>query len=373
MRAMILAAGVGSRLEPLTCNVPKPLVPIVNRPAMEHIISLLAHYGIREIAANLWYKAEQIEGYFRRGEDWGVELIYSREKELLGTAGGVKKMADFLGHGTFLVISGDALTDINLEEMLAFHRRKQALATIALQEVEDPTHFGVVVCDGEGLITGFQEKPLWHEAKSRLVNTGIYIFEPEILDLIPAETFYDFGRNLFPELVRIGAPFYGYRMEGYWCDIGTLTQYRLAHYDVLQGRVRLYTQGLQLPTPEQPIIVGKGSQIHPTAQLEGLIVLGEGCTIGKGARLRGEVVVGDGCVIEAGAVIERSVLWKKTYVGSLAHLTECVVGSECALREHARLWPGVILSDTCVVEAYGEVAANSLHWPGEVVKVAVEP
>lgn len=370
MRAMILAAGVGSRLEPLTCNVPKPLVPIVNRPAMEHIISLLAHHGIREVAANLWYRADQIEGYFGNGEQWGVKLIYSREKELLGTAGGVKKLAGFLGQETFVVISGDALTDINLEAMLEVHRQKKSLATIGMYEVEDPTHFGVVVCDDDGLITGFQEKPLWHEAKSRLVNTGIYIFEPEILNMIPVETFYDFGRDLFPALVEMGAPFYGYRMDGYWCDIGTLTQYRLAHYDVLQGKVRLYTPGVVLPGAQNPVVMGSGSVVDPSATLDGRVILGEGCVVGAGARLTGEVVVGDGCVIEPGAVLDRSILWQKTYVGSSAHLTESVVGNECSLRENARLWPGVILSDTCVVEANGQVAANSLHWPGEVVKVA---
>lgn len=365
---MILAAGVGSRLEPLTSNTPKPMVPLVNRPAMEHIIYLLLHHGIREVAANLWYKPEEIEGYFGDGRGWGIELRYSREEQLLGTAGGVRRLKDFLGGETFLVISGDALTDIDLGEMLKFHRQRRALATIALKEVEDTTHFGVVVCNQEGRILGFQEKPKREEAKSRLANTGIYIFEPEVLDLIPPDTFYDFGRDLFPRLAEEGAPFYGYRMSGYWCDIGTLQQYRLSHYDLLQGKVRLYTPGVVLPTAERPVVVGKGARIHPTACIEGRAVIGEGCEIGPRAQLKGEVVLGPQCRVEEGAIIEASVVWGNTLIGPGAHLDHCVVGSECSLQAGARLSPGVILSDTCVVEAYSEVATGATFGPGEVVR-----
>ncbi len=368
MKAMILAAGVGSRLEPLTSNVPKPMVPLVNRPAMEHIVALLRKHGYTGVIANLWYLPERIRGYFGDGAHFGLSLNYSQEKELLGTAGGLKQVGGFFDE-TFLVISGDALTDIDLTDMLRFHRRSGALATIALREVDDPTRFGVVLTAPDGRITGFQEKPKAAEALSNLANTGIYIFEPELLNWIPAGTFYDFGKDLFPRLVAAGAPFYGYAMNGYWCDIGSLTQYRLAQYDVLQGRVKLEAfSGLKEAAAHPGVYGGEDCQIDPSARLEGRILLGRGCTIGRGVRIVGETVIGDNCRIEDNAVIERSVIWQNTRVGKEARLTECVVGSECYLHPQARLGTGVILSDSCVLERRSEVKSNVLIWPGKVIQ-----
>ncbi|MGE5575821.1 MAG: sugar phosphate nucleotidyltransferase [Syntrophothermus sp.] len=368
MKAMILAAGVGSRLEPLTCNVPKPMVPVVNRPAMEHIVALLKKHGYTDVIANLWYLPERIRGYFGDGSDFGLSLSYSQEKELLGTAGGLKKVEGFFDD-TFLVISGDALTDIDLTDMLRFHRGSGALATIALRRVDDPTRFGVVLTTSDGRITGFQEKPKAAEALSNLANTGIYIFERELLNLIPPGAFYDFGKDLFPRLVAAGAPFYGYAMGGYWCDIGSITQYRLAQYDVLQGKVELEAfSRLQAASIRPGVFGGDDCRIDPSARLEGRILLGRGCTIGRGVWIVGETVIGDNCRIEDNAMIERSVIWQNTWVGKEARLTECVVGSECYLHPQARLGRGVILSDACVVEQRSEVRSNVLIWPGEVIQ-----
>lgn len=239
MKGMILAAGVGSRLGQITAGIPKPMVPIGGKPLMEHIVNLLRLYEIKDVVANLHYLPEFIMGYFRDGSGHGIRLTYSVEEKLLGTAGGVKNNEWFLDE-TFLVISGDALTDIDLAGFLKYHREKKSLATIALKEVADVEQFGVVITDEVGRIKSFQEKPKKEEALSSLVNTGIYIFEPEIFNLIPRGEFYDFGRNLFPLLVEKGAPFYGYRMEGYWCDIGTVETYKQACIDAAAGLVRLY-------------------------------------------------------------------------------------------------------------------------------------
>ena len=363
MKAMIMAAGVGSRLEPLTCNIPKPMVPVVNRPAMEYIINLLAYNGITQIAANLWYLPDKIKTYFGDGHKFGVELHYSLEKDLMGTAGGVKKLEQFLDE-TFVIISGDALTDIDLWDLISKHQQSHALATIALKEVADPRQFGVVIVEEDGRIKAFQEKPRLQDALSKLANTGIYVFEPEIFKLIPADTVYDFGKQLFPKLVETGAPFYGHKMKGYWCDIGSLTQYRLAHYDVLKGLVKIDIPGIWHPNATY---VGERTIIAPTARVGSKVVVGNNCHIGDGVEIFGETVIGDHCVIEEGTSIFGSIIWHNTQIGRDARLVECVVGSECYLKDGSVIGAGVILSDECIVEPGSVIEANSKIWPGKIV------
>lgn len=234
MKAMIMAAGVGSRLRPLTAEIPKPMVPIGNKPVMEYCVELLKLHNIKDIIANTHYKAEKIREYFGDGEDFGVRLQYSYEEELLGTAGGVKNNSWFLDE-TFVIVSGDALTNIDLTAMYDFHKAKGALATLALTPVEDVTQFGVVVMDEKNKIGAFQEKPKKAEALSNMVNTGIYIFEPEIFEYIP-EGFYDFGKELFPKLAQGKDEIYGFVTQDYWCDVGSLEVYRQANLDVLSGK-----------------------------------------------------------------------------------------------------------------------------------------
>lgn len=367
---MILAAGVGSRLDPLTANLPKPMVPIVNRPAMEHILALLRRHGVRDVVANLWYRPDSITDYFADGRGFGVNLSYSHEKDLLGTAGGVRKVAGFFSSETFLIIAGDALTDVDLSSFLAFHRAKGALASIALRPVSDPRHFGVVVTDPTGRITGFQEKPEPHEARSLLANTGIYLFQREVLDLIPPGEVYDFGKQLFPRLVAEEQAFYGYRMDGYWCDVGTLLQYRLAHQDVLQGMVRLYTPGVELPGEERPLVLGVGACVSPAALVQGRVVVADGARVGPRARLLGDVVLGSGVTVDAGAAVESSVIWSGAVLGAGCRVSQCVIGQGCRIEPGAAVGEGSVLSDTVVVTAEAEVAAGSILRPGEVVRRA---
>ena len=242
MKAMIMAAGVGSRLMPLTTEIPKPMVPMANIPLMESTVKLLHRHGFNDLICNLHYHARNISSYFGDGSEFGVSMQYSLEKELMGTAGGVKNCEWFLDD-TFIVISGDALTDIDLGGLLQAHRNKGALATIALKDVEEVEHFGVVITDEKGKIQKFQEKPRPEEALSHHANTGIYVFEPELFKHIPVRQFYDFGKQVFPHLVKAGAPFYGVPVKDYWCDVGSISTYCQAHRDILQQRVRTSVAG----------------------------------------------------------------------------------------------------------------------------------
>lgn len=313
MKAMIMAAGVGSRLMPMTVDVPKPMIPMANRPLMENTVDILLKHGFKEVIANLHYHGDKINNYFADGGAWGLKMHYSPEEELMGTAGGVKKCASFLDE-TFVVISGDALTDIDLSYLLAEHRRLGALATIALKPVDEVEHFGVVVTDEAGRIARFQEKPRPQEALSRTANTGIYVFEPEIFEYIPDRQFYDFGKQLFPYLVQINAPFYGVEIADYWCDVGNINTYRQANADILSGKVNVKYAGELVQIKNQSSLL-----------------IGDGASISGDAKLSGQVVIGPGCQIADGVSIENSVIWNDTIVEEGAVIKNAVVGAVCRI------------------------------------------
>ena len=257
MKAVIMAGGKGTRLKPLTCYKPKPMVPIVNRPMMEHIIDLLKKHKFTEVMATLFYLPQVIEDYFGDGRNFGLNMKYFIEETPLGTAGSVRNGADFLNE-TFLVISGDALTDIDLEAAIKFHQEKGATATLILTKVDNPLEYGVVITDQDGKIKRFLEKPGWGEVFSDTVNTGIYILEPKIFDYFQAGQVFDFSKELFPLLLASGEPLYGYIASGYWSDIGNLEQYRQAHYDVLTGKVKIAMPGQEI---RPGVWVGEGERL----------------------------------------------------------------------------------------------------------------
>ncbi|MGB9613780.1 MAG: sugar phosphate nucleotidyltransferase, partial [Candidatus Margulisiibacteriota bacterium] len=332
MKAFILAAGYGTRLEPLTLAVPKPMAPIVNLPTMQHNLELLKKHGFTEIVANLHYYPEQIENYFGDGQRLGVNLSYSFEEELLGTAGGVKRMAKEIKkvQETFLVLSSDALTDINLTKLIAYHQKKKALATLALAKVLEVKEFGVVVLDDGERIVGFQEKPEPEVALSDLANAGIYVFEPEILDLIP-DGFYDFGKQLFPFLVEKNAPIYGYPMVEYWSDVGGLDKYIQSNYDAMKGLVRIHIPGHKVSSSTW---LGEKVKIDSSARFEGAVIVGNRCAIGKDVYIK-DAVIGDRCVIEKEAIVTGSVLWSDVVVGTRAQVEGSVLGNFCHIGEGA--------------------------------------
>jgi mannose-1-phosphate guanylyltransferase/phosphomannomutase len=382
---MIMAAGVGSRLEPLTINVPKPMVPVVNKPAMEHIIALLRRHGITEVVANLWYLPRHIEGYFGNGCDFGIKLRYSREARLRGTAGGMLAAKDLLlkddgwdsrgatekgpASGTFVLMAGDAVTGANLTRLIEFHKSRNALATIGLKRVDDVSGFGIVVTDGDGRILRFQEKPRPCQADSDLANTMIYVFEPEVFEYIPPHGTPDFGRDIFPLLVREGVPFYGLALDEYWCDIGTLAKYHASHRDILLGKA-----GLALPGEEvmQGVFVCEGTELHRDAALCPPVCIGGHVTIGKHATIGPYSVIGNRCEIGEGAIVRGSIVWNNTKVGQGANLVDCVVGSDCYLAAGASLGEGVVLSDECFVEEDSIIKRNVRIDPGRIVKRKVD-
>ena len=343
MKAMALAAGKGTRLFPLTGEIPKPMAPVVNTPIIEHIFDLLAGHGIEEVHVNVHYLADALLGaYGEESRVNGMSVYLEREDELLGTAGGVKRLAHRFDD-TFVIVSGDALTDVNIRELVDFHREKGALATIALRWVYDTSEFGVVEVDDDGNIQGFQEKPSPEEAISTLANTGIYVFEPRALDYIPEGTFFDFANDVFPKLLENGERFVGYQEDFYWSDIGTLEAYRQAQYDVLSGKV-----GVKIPGEKQRegLWVGKDAQIHSSAQIEGHVLVGKDAVVGRDVTLLGDVTVGTDCWIRPNATIKRSILLPGASVGDGAYLEDCIVGHHYDVRPHETIRGGALITRT---------------------------
>ncbi len=341
MRAMILAAGVGSRLDPLTRNVPKPLVPIINRPVMEYLIELLKKHGFDEIMVNLHYLGEHIENYFGDGSRWGVKLHWSHEDKLWGDAGSLKRVEEFFKDETFLVIGGDDLTDMNLSHLLKTHKEKKALATIALSLVDDPSEYGIVLMNEDGRITRFLEKPKGEVIFSNTANTGVYLFEPEIFELIPHGVFYLFGKQVFPLLLEQHCPIYGHLTAAYWKDVGNLKIYQQTHKDVLEG---LVDTDLPLTEVSKGVWVGQNVTIDETAEVTAPVAIGSNVTIGARAKVLGHSVIGNNCAVEEDAVIQDSILWDGAVVRQGTHLERCVVGKDCRVHTDAAIFDGIIVN-----------------------------
>lgn len=332
MKAMVLAAGVGSRLEPLTTQVPKPIVPVANVPVMEHLLKLLAKHGFKDICANLHYMPEKLTEYFGDGSKFGVNLQFRTEEKLSGDAGGVRALRDFLQDDTFIVIMGDLITDTDLAKVIKEHKDKKALASIAIKEMDDVSRFGVVVTDDNGFITGFQEKPSNDEALSKFISTGIYVLEPEIFDHIPATGEYGFGRQLFPSLVAKKLPVLGIKIEGYWSDVGCVEQYRESNYDALSGKVKVDLPGIKQKHGDGTVWLGEGASVDASVKISGACMIGKGSTVEAGVTFSGSVVVGDHVVIEKGAKISDSIIWSNSKIGSNAEISSSVIGYGCTVK-----------------------------------------
>ena len=330
---MVLAAGLGTRLRPITYGMPKPMVPVLNRPVMEHILRLVARHGFTEVIANLHWFPELIEEHFGDGSRLGVELSYSREEQLLGTSGGVRRAADFLGD-SFLVISGDALTDIDLTAMREFHQSHDGIATLATKRVEDTSQFGVAITGADGRIQGFKEKPEPAAALSDLANCGIYMFRSEIFDFFPEPGtskaagpgdpagFADWAMDVFPRLLEGDVPFYSHEIDAYWNDVGNLEELRESTLDALSGAVEVEREGelvdgFRSGTAAEdegalrgPVLIGAGCEIGDDVRIDGPAVIGDGTTIGAGSRLR-EVIALPGAEVPAGSVLIEAIVGRR--------------------------------------------------------------
>jgi mannose-1-phosphate guanylyltransferase len=317
MRAMVLAAGLGTRLRPLTYELNKPMVPVLDRPVMAHIVDLLDRHGFQETVANLHHFPQTIRDYF------GERLTYQVEPELLGTAGGVRGCREFFGDEAFLVISGDALTDIDLGAFAARHREAGGVATLAVKQVPDTREYGVVLHDRAGRITGFQEKPAPEEALSDLGNCGIYIFDPAIFDYFPDRPFVDWAQDVFPTLLAHDVPFHIHEIHDYWNDVGSLAELRQGTFDALRGALRLQVEGEEIAPG---VLVAGGAPLPPDAEVEGPVWVGHDVRIGAGVRLTGPLVLGDAACVGDGAQLRDTILFPGTAVDAGSILIGAIAG-----------------------------------------------
>ncbi len=359
MKAVVMAGGQGTRLRPLTSNQPKPMVPVVNKPTMQHILELLQRHGINEVVVTLAFLPRLIRNYFGDGSTFGMHIDYTTEETPAGTAGSIRLAKDLLTD-TFLVISGDALTDFDLSRIIAFHKEREALVTIALTCVENPLEFGVVIVDDEGRVQRFLEKPGWGQVFSDTVNTGIYVLEPEIFDHIPEGQPYDFSHELFPKLFEMKKPLYGVVCEGYWQDIGSLEQYLQANRDALDGKVRINPPGVRL---RGNIWVGKDVTVDSLDDVEGPAVIGDNVRLEPGAKILSHTVIGNNSVIRRGAQIGDSVLAENTYVASGAVVSGAILGTAVEVHENAHVADGAVIGDRSVIGRNALVANNVKVYP----------
>jgi len=356
MKAVVLVGGEATRLRPLTCNTPKIMVPVLNRPFLEHFIGYLKAHNIVDMVLAIGKSAGQVRDYFGDGRRLGVRIAYSVEDSPLGTAGAVKNAQRFLDD-SFTVFNGDVFTDIDLTAMAQLHRKNNAIASLALTPVDDPTIYGVVETDGRGRVKRFLEKPSRDEATTNMINAGIYILETDIFDYIAPNAFSMFERDVFPLLLKKRQAIYGYPFHDYWIDIGSPDKYLKLQHDLLGRRAG-----------DQSIEFEGESSADSSAQIEGPVLIGRGCSIDKGSAIRGPVVLGAGCHVEEGAVVEGAVLWEDCRVGRGARLTNCLVASRCDIGEGSEIQDACVLGDDVRLGEGSRLSRGVRIWPGKTIE-----
>ncbi len=363
MKAVVMAGGEGTRLRPLTSNQPKPMVPVFNKPIMEYTVELLKAHRINEVVVTLQFMPQIIKNYFGDGSDLGVNMTYAIEQQPLGTAGSVLNAKDHLD-GPFVVISGDALTDIDLKALIKYHKKKRSLATIALKRVENPLEFGVIIASETGEIERFLEKPTWGEIFSDTINTGIYVLEPEIFDYIEPGESVDFSKDVFPKVLEDGKPLYGYTTDSYWCDIGNYEQYVQAHQDLMSGMADIKPPGIKM---REDVWVGEGAYIDPSADIVGPVVIGQNARLERDCEVHEFSVIGHNVVLRSGSHAHRSIIWENTYVGNQAHLHGCVIGKNCDIKNGARIDQGAVIGDECEIGERANINHDVKIYPFKTV------
>ncbi len=366
MKAVIMAGGFGTRIQPLTGSMPKPMIPLFNRPIMLHIVELLKKYEITELIMLLYHQPFYIKNFFRDGSDFGVKITYVTPIADMGTAGAVKAAEKYLDE-RFLVISGDLLTDFNLKKIIDFHVDRKANATITLTSVKDPLQFGVVITDKEKRITQFLEKPGWGEVISDTINTGIYVLEPEVLKYIPEGENFDFSQDLFPLMLTKKDALYGVTARGYWRDIGNTDSYREAYHDIFKGRVNLKIDEPKLDFVGKDLRIGADVKLEQASGLEGTVVIGDNSQILGEVRIK-DSVIGRNCTIEAGVRLNRCIIWDNSYVKKGAKITDSVICSNVRIGQGATLEEGVIVADETSVGDEAVIKADVKIWPKKTIE-----
>ncbi|MCX7936261.1 MAG: sugar phosphate nucleotidyltransferase [Chlorobi bacterium] len=362
-KAVIMAGGFGTRLRPLTMDLPKPMVPVANTPMMEHIVRLLKAHGVREIVAVLYFYPEVITSYFGDGSKWGVHIQYVTADADYGTAGSVKNAQALLGEERTLVISGDVLTDFDLSAAASFHQERNAQATLVLARAANPLPYGIVITDEHGKIERFLEKPSWGEVFSDTINTGIYILESSVLELIPSGKEYDFSKDLFPLMLQQGRALYGYTARGYWRDIGNLSEYQQAHYDVLAGNVRIEIDGER----KGNLWIGNNCNIGQGVQFRGTVIIGDNTTIADNVVID-SCIIGRHCSIGYGSRLDRTVLWDNVHIGASTTLEADVVASGVEIGSYVSILENVFIAHRCRIADYATVGPNIKLWPDKYVE-----
>jgi mannose-1-phosphate guanylyltransferase len=364
VKAIILVGGEGLRLRPLTCNLPKPMVPIVNRPFLEHVVEHLKRHHIDQIILAICYLPDRIQSHFGDGSSFGVKLSYAVEQTPLGTGGAVKNSERFL-NDTFLVFNGDIFSDLDLTETVKFHRAHKAKATIALTPVDDPTAYGVVELDSRNRVKGFIEKPSRDKVTSNLINAGIYVMEPEILELIPAGVHSMLERGLFPDLVKRGIPFYGYRSHAYWLDTGKPDDYLKLNHDLLMGKAVSRLPGKAIA---DGVWLEEGCEIHTSVKLVGPIVMGRDCIIKQYAEISGPTVLGSGCIAEQGCILGEAILWQNVKLGKNVIVRNSVVGNNSAIGDNTQVADGSIISDDVFIGKGNRLEHGVKVWANKTIE-----
>ena len=365
MKAVVMAGGEGSRLRPMTANQPKPLLPVVNRPLMEHVLRLLRRHGTVDTVVTVQFLASLVRTYFGDGDELGMNLSYATEQTPLGTAGSVKNAESALSDDTFLVISGDALTDIDLTALVQAHRAKGSLVTVCLARRPDPLEFGIVITDAEDRIERFLEKPSWGQVFSDTVNTGIYVMEPEVFRHVPAGTSVDWAADVFPALLAAGAPIHGWVAEGYWEDVGTHDSYRRAHADALHRRVQLDIDGFEVA---EGVWVGEGAEVDPDSELVGPCLVGAYTKVEAGARIGELTVLGSNVVVKGGAQLERAVVHDNAFIGPQTTLRGCVIGKNTDVMRAVRVEEGAVVGDECLVQEEAYLSSDVTVYPFKTIE-----
>ena len=363
IKEIIMAGGKGTRLRPLTCSLPKPMVPILNKPVMEYTINLLKKHGINDIAVTVAYLPKILIDYFGTGEKWGVNLSFYIEEGLLGTGGSVRNAEEFIEE-TFVVISGDALTDLDIKKAIKYHESKTSKVTIVLKKEDAPMEYGVVITDEEGKITRFLEKPSWGEVFSNTINRGIYIMEPEVLyDYRKGENF-NFRKDLFPRLLSEKINMYGFVTGDYWCDIGDLKSYKQTHFDILDGKVNIELENLE---SSAGIWMGKDTIFEGNVEIEPPVYIGQNCLINRDAVLGAYTIIGDNCNLEARSVLKKSIIWDNIFIGSESHVSGAVVCSNATVKKRVNVYENVVIGEGSVLGDNVIIKPSLKLWPLKII------
>lgn len=364
MQAVIIAGGEGTRLRPLTSTTPKPMLPIANKPMIGHVVELLASHGVTDVIVTVAYLGNAIRNYLGDGAEFGVTVRYLQEETPLGTAGAVAH-ARHLVRGTFLVLSGDVLTDINLGEAIQFHQHRNAKATMVLTAVDAPTEFGIVATDESGRVEQLIEKPTWGEVFTDTVNTGIYVLEPEVLDAIPTDRPVDFSSEVFPRLLADGEELYGFVSEGYWADVGTFGGFFQTGRDILDGRTHTQLEGFSF---QGGVMIGKDCDVDPTAKIEGPALIGNYVYLGPGVEIRPYTVLGDNARIETGSVLSGAVVFDHVFVGEACRIRGAILGRGAEIRSRSVVNDGVIIADGVYVGREAVLAPDIKIYPAKKIE-----